>query len=50
MIKIARESLPLVYSAMCDYQFSLVKVLSCCGKLRAVQVANNAMNTLQRYQ
>ena len=45
MIKIARQNLTFVYSATCDYQFSLVKVLNRCGKLRAFQVANNPMKT-----
>ena len=39
-----------MYSAMCDYQFSEVKVLNRRGKLQAVEVANNLMNTLQRSQ
>ena len=47
MIKIARLRFQLVYSTMCDNQFRKVKVLNCCGKFRAVQTANNLMNTLQ---
>ena len=47
MFKIARLNFQLVYSTMCDNQFSKVKVLNCCGKFRAVQMANNLINTVQ---
>ena len=41
MIKITRKCLSFVYSVTLDYQFSSVKVLNHCGKLQAVEVANN---------
>ena len=44
MIKIARQTEPLTFSTMCDYQFCWAQMVNFCGWLRNVQVANNVMN------